>query len=585
MKCISCGSELPEGTTSCPFCGNTVLPSNHKVVISDTKMNTGVPTTPETPVLPQDQNLVAQNTSELTQGEANVGEQKEETQSNLEPNIGVQTSMEQDHIKEETVEPIEAEEMQETSISPVPDMIDSVMDAEMFNNNGELGDGMKIASTVAPVIAKKSSKKIIIIAITLIITAVVAGIGVYYYMSQYKSADKRIDAVFNGMSKFAKELKADKIESKSGTYDFGISLTYGDTGLDGKVNGNYAYDLKKKIMDYTLNISTLDLKLGGEKTNVIDQEPLKLELYTADSKAYVLLENFYEKYIYSDIEEYDELFDRISQNDVNYTVILQGFISAMKSGLKAVSNTQTVKNVTLDGKSQKANIVTIVLNKENKKIVTERAINNLKNNDSFLEEVSKLSNNTVDDLKTYFEEILKNIEYTDEAITMEIITDTKGTTLLGILLNSDKASMEFVSITNEMKLSLKEADKDVLNLTYTSKTNTTSTTKETSDKLELTSHINDQVLKVSLEGNVKDDIKPKVEKVNTKNSVNVNNISVEDQQKILNNVYNYGAIGTLIQSYLGDMLSTTDGSSDIPGNPNATVYSVTPASIQEPTAN
>ncbi len=602
MKCISCGSEIPEGSTSCPLCGNTVLPTNHNVVSAEAQMNTGVPVTPNAPVLPQDQNL-GQNASSnglepAIEGEQNVAVQPSaQSVSSVQPVENMVAQNPDENVAPSPMEqPSSAVTSEVTTMGQNSGEVNGTMNAQnpqeqvlnqpeqgamagetvvgtpspapqgnaempmtgapMVSNQGEMGDGMKITSTAAPVMEKKNNKKmIIIIAVVVAIIAIAAGVGIYYYMSQYKSADKRIDAVFSGMNKFAASLKAEKIEAKSGTFDLSLAFDYDTTSISGKIDGRYAYDLEKKIMDYGINISSLNMKNDGEDLELIDKEPLKLKLYTADAKAYVLLENFYENYIYSDIEQYDELFDGIEQNDINYTVILQGIINAIKSGLKATSNTQTVKQVTLDGKTQKANVVTIILNKDNQKKLTEKAVNSLKNNTKALEEMAKLANKTVDELKTSLDEKLKEVEYSDEAKTLEIITNTKGTALVGLRLYDDKGNMELASVTNGYKLSFKEDNKDVLNLSYTSTSTTNSTVEETSSKIELTAYDeNDKLTKISLESNVKDDINPKVEKINTKNSVSANNISPADQQKILTNINNFGNLGLLFQSAFGGLI-------------------------------
>lgn len=610
MKCISCGNELPEGTTSCPFCGNTVLPTNNNVVNENAQNNNGVPVTPEAPVLPQDQNLNEQNNVMSSNGVMNQGmavtQETSQNLSNQSMNVPDNQNLEnqmggvQDNFSNQTVpatpnsplvqeanmvspqveqgasENSQGAAMQGAFVPPMSDMSMGTMGPQTITNQGEIGDGVKIASTAAPVIENKKNKKVIIIvAVILAIIAIAAGIGVYYYMSQYKSADKRIDAVFSGMNKFAAGLKAEKVETKSGTYDIGLSLSYGDTSFEGNLDGKYAYDLEKRIMDYTLNITKLNMKADGENLELIDKDPLKLELYTAESKAYFLLENFYENYIYSDIEGYDSLFDGIEQNDINYTLILQGYINAIKAGLKAASNTQTVKEVTLDGKTQKANVVTIILNKENKKIIVEKAVNTMKNNTKFLEEFAKLSNMSVDEIKTNIDEAMSDLEYGEGSQTLEIITNTKGTTLLGMRVYDDEANLELAKVVNGYKLAFKKDNKDVFNIVYTSTSTTNSTAKETNQKIEVTSYDEENnLLKANFEINVKDDINPKVEKINTKNSVNYNNISAEDQQKILNNIYNFGNLGLLIQSSMGGMVT--------PSTPNPYDSTISPSGTVTP---
>lgn len=613
MKCISCGSEIPEGSTSCPFCGNTVLPTNQNVV-NDAPVNNVVPTTPETPVLPQDQNL-GQVPNPAPEASENQGVQVANPVPNPTPtpmentlvggSVEAQTPSENAQVGDvSTPNPMPSPVMEGNNPSPVqpstpvpggenlgvnpgpvvaptsnpgvvsgegapvppmPPMPEAQVnmapqEPQTISNQGELGDGAKIASTAAPVIEKKSKKKLVIIILIIVaIIAIAAGIGIYYYMSQYKSADKRIDAIFSQMNKYATSLKAENIESKSGTYNFGLSLAYDTTSFNAKVDGKYAYDLEKKIIDFGVNVSELSMKNDGEDIDLIDKDPLAIELYMADSKLYVLLENFYENYIYTDIDEYDDLFDGIEQNDINYPVIAQAFINAVKNGLKAADNTQTVKEVTFNGNTQKANVITIVLNKETRKKITTTSVNSLKNNTTALEEMAKITTTSAEEIKSLLEELLEDEDYSDEKETIEIVTDTKGTSLIGIRVYDDASTLEIATITNGYKVSYKENNKDVFNLTYTSLTTTNSTVKETTTTFELTGYDDDdKLIKISLESTLTDDINPSVEKVNTKNSVNMNNISSEDQQKIVSNILDYGNLGLLLQGMLGSYTTTAE---------------------------
>ena len=147
------------------------------------------------------------------------------------------------------------------------------------------------------------------------------------------------------------------------------------------------------------------------------------------------------------------------------------------------------------------------------------------------------------------------MEFSDDSQTLEIITNTKGSSLLGIRVYDDEATLELAQVANGYKVSFNKDKKDVFKIVYTSTQNTNSTVKETSSKIDLEVYSDDTLVKISLDMNVKDDVNPSIEKKNTKNSVSASNISAEDQQKILENIYNFGNLGLLIQSSLGGVMT------------------------------
>ena len=70
MKCYNCGNDIPDFSTSCPFCNAVVTPVTNEVKINDeVGQNTSViPITPVVPVLPQDQGNGAEIISGGNQG-------------------------------------------------------------------------------------------------------------------------------------------------------------------------------------------------------------------------------------------------------------------------------------------------------------------------------------------------------------------------------------------------------------------------------------------------------------------------------------------------------------------------------------
>ena len=121
-----------------------------------------------------------------------------------------------------------------------------------------------------------------------------------------------------------KSITNDKIEKTSGTYDVDFSISSANQNLAAKVNGTYAVDLSGKAIDYTVNLSSLNL---GEE--LIDN-PVNLEIYLNESRMYVLFQNYYENYIYDEIEGLRTLFDTNEQNNVDYVSMINALKTAFQ---------------------------------------------------------------------------------------------------------------------------------------------------------------------------------------------------------------------------------------------------------------
>ena len=557
MKCISCGNLIPDTSTTCPYCNNkvepavsaipiydvpaekaeTVIQNNEEVVSTQVQTEPGVPVTPVAPILPQDQELTMQPVEPVMQV-------AEET-----PVVGVQPTSEMAQPVEVST-PVENNGWASVSTEvPQPNLIDATPVPPMEN---PMLDGVKIASS-APVEKKKKSKLPLILIIVILISALVGG-GVFFYTSQYKSVNTRIDSIVNGLFSFTSSIKNETVNLASGTYKINANASSEGTEMSAKLNGKYAYDLENKLINVTLTAE--EINMGDELKLIPEGNALNLELYTYDSKAYILLKNFYENYIYSDIEGYDELFKSIKETDINYQLIINSYKNAIKSALKAANYTQTIDDVAVNGKSQKANVIKLVLNSDNQKKIVTTLYKSLINNTKLLEEMAKISDQTAEELKEELQDSLDEMEFeSDNAPVVEIYTAMFGEKFIGAKMtgktDEDKdALMEFLPITNGMKLVMKEAGKEIVNLEFSSVTKKTSTQTEVNVKVSMRVYVEEQETKVSVDVTTTSDNTPKAEKVNIKNSVDYRYISTEDQQKIITSISNYGTLGTLFQTYV-----------------------------------
>ena len=331
MRCINCNNEIPDGSVVCPICNSNANP-NSGTVPTDTSV---LPTVPENPVLPQDQNMdtsnvvnqnmgVNENVSETSNNNPSVLESNNSTVNTLgvetqgqvnqvaavpnvvsqpvtpnevtlsdnfnQQNVGQPVFYNQSTLQSEGVgysapEQLMQVQNQETPVSQnnIPENNSSVMETSQVENlpsqntenvlqnqqvsnaiNPEFiapsGESVKLGNTLSNEDVKKKNKRnlIIIIAVVLVL-AIIGGVAYFYYSSQYKSSDRRINAIVSALTMGTKSITNDKIEKTSGTYDVDFSISSADQNLAAKVNGTYAVDLSGKTIDYTINLSSLNL--------------------------------------------------------------------------------------------------------------------------------------------------------------------------------------------------------------------------------------------------------------------------------------------------------------------------------------
>lgn len=567
MKCINCGNEVQDGLVTCPFC--------------NTNLNNQVPVTPTTPVLPQDQNMVVTPVSPVVNNPTEpIAEVKQvPVQENIIANSNVGLSNES---VGEVVTPIQPAipspvDVAETPVvqtpvvqTPIPESTPNVipqtpttvnLDAlaqtptpQVPNGgvppiNNQVGE--KIGSS-APVIKQKSNKKKnMIILIVLAVVLVLVGIGVFFYFYEFKSADKRIEVLSKNLFSFTDRIKNDSVELSSGKYSVNGAITADDENISFDFDGTYGVDLKNKILDLTLNANSV--KVGEEML----PEPLNVELYLNDSKIYVLLQNFFDQYIYSEFPGMEEMFKSLGENDINYIALTKGVENAFLVAAKSTSVEQKVEDVTINGKKQKANVVRIVATAGNKKLFANNFIRTLSNNQTFIAEYAKISGQTEDEVKKGFTEMLENAKFENDLNTkIEIYSPLVGNSLLGLRIygkNEDTGNLnvaEIYPIASGYAINLTTDGKSVLKGQVVNSIKKTSKTENTTLSVSFTAFTDDTTAKVELTINIENDVNPKVEKVNVKNSVDYRYLTAEDQQKIFTNISNYGNLGMYISQFI-----------------------------------
>ncbi len=430
------------------------------------------------------------------------------------------------------------------------------------------------ADTLGEEKKKKGKKKVVVLIVVLLILAILGGVGYFGYQYEFKSADKRVNALFDKVNSYVNPLLKD-FEKKIGDYDIDANLTVGTDKAQIHLSGNYAYNLE----DYVYLDTTIDKIYYNE--DLIDKTPIKLNVYLNDDKLYLKAEDILAKYIYIDVDGLDEVMNNVKQNEVNYSAIYTSVMNALKVSINKYCLSQTVGKATVDGKSTTANIVTVTINKNNYKSIIGNMLTVLANNNTFVTNVANIAGKSNDEIKkslTDAKEDLNNdtVEF-DGSVIVKVYTKVIGSELLGIdVLTTDDGSSTNLYIvptgSDSYKVKTTVDGKDVSNLTYgISKTNSAGKTSYVStvkgDATVKDSEGKDTVYQFDTKFTYNINLQYQDDKPVVRDAVSYENLTEEDYLDIVTNATTkYGLIGTYIAEFLGLDDSMEDTTTDIPLN-------------------
>jgi len=207
-------------------------------------------------------------------------------------------------------------------------------------NNQELNQDIKIEpNNLNRKLTKKNKSKKIILTIILIILIglLISTILLHRYVSTLNPFKVLVDSTFNYLEDSFTEHK---------TINTNLELQINGTSQDEAINKIFSIINKVDLnltygIDYENNIANLDLK-----TNYDNQKLLNANIYMENGYGYVYLEELYDKYIKTEFEEYDEIFN--TDNVKEYKVIIKSIHKAVNKSLKDEYFKE--EQTTLDGK-------------------------------------------------------------------------------------------------------------------------------------------------------------------------------------------------------------------------------------------
>ncbi len=302
------------------------------------------------------------------------------------------------------------------------------------------------------------------------------------------------------------------------------------------IEGNYGVDLESKLISLEL------------KTNYDKEKLLNMNIYTQNGSGYIYLEDLYDKYIKTDIENYNDLFNNIDR--AHYKTVLKSLNNAITDSLK--DDYFKTSKETLDGK--KVTKTKLLINNENYNTIKQDIINALLNDSDFMKSIAVISGKTEDEIKENMQNnIDTDAEYTNN-VTLSLYTE-----------NQNFVKLE-VEVEDDGKMELSKTSDNTYNYSLnTEETNVSGTIKLVIDNnnTEVSISVTDNEnlsYEVTLTNNANYDTKVTIPTISE--SVDYNDLTDEDMQQIQTKLFANNGLMKIITDISSINTSTTISKSD-----------------------
>ena len=364
--------------------------------------------------------------------------------------------------------------------------------------------------------------------VVVVIFVIIALLGLAFFGGKYYLASRNNIKIF--MDNYFNELEDNIGKNNSTSGSLSLNVNGDTTDKEEKIfkilnnldfSMNYGIDTKE-------NITNIDIS-----TNYYGDKLININTYIEDSNIYLSSSDLYSKYIRIENNKEDNS-EKKSMTNEDYKVIINSISTAVSESLKEEYFTKSW--VKLDGKN--VNKVELLLNNNNIKIINENIINNLKNNNNFIDSFGKLIGKKTMEVKELLDKEIKEVnsnEYSDIKISLytKITKFVKLEITSGedkIVVNSNDKGYSFEIVDSE--------DNNTYNGTIEINNNSDSTTYNVNvkDSNNLEIKINNTINKTT-----------KVEKKDVSNSVLLEDITEKEYEDIINKISNNKAFNKIYE--------------------------------------
>ncbi|MDD2409223.1 MAG: zinc ribbon domain-containing protein [Bacilli bacterium] len=409
MKCKNCNIELSNNNSFCPSCGKTIFELQNLDLLEQNK------------AININQDIVAQNFNANVQPNTTI----ETLNNNVEPIISAQTlSNNQSTTTGETLnnsidQPMTYQSFNDIQTAPPAQNLNIPLEPEVPYQ--ESNNNIKTQNSYQPSYNKDEPKKKCILFLNIMVIFLIALLGIggaLFSKTLVKTTPRQIfNTVINSVFLNTTTLLDKNNDIINGTFSLKSNIT-GDNIDNTKleifkilnnifISAEYGIDYKNKVALVSFN-STYE-----------DAELLKANVYFKNNKGYVLLNNIYDKYLSSDIENYNDMFTRSEYSD-DHKIVIEEMQKSLTISLK---DEYFIKEET-DGITKSI----LFLNNNNSVALIKDIFTYLDNSTKFKTSLSNVLNTEEKEINNYIREVL--VEFNEPSnssniIKIAIYTDNK----------------------------------------------------------------------------------------------------------------------------------------------------------------
>lgn len=374
----------------------------------------------------------------------------------------------------------------------------------------------------------KSANRGSIAPVIVVIFVIIALLGLAFFGGKYYLASRNNIKIF--MNNYFNKLEDNIGKNNSTSGSLSLNVNGDTTDKEEKIfkilnnldfSMNYGIDTKE-------NITNIDIS-----TNYYGDKLININTYIEDNNIYLSSSDLYSKYIKIENKKEDNSEKKSMTND-DYKVIINSISTAVSESLKEEYFTKNW--VKLDGKS--VNKVELLLNNNNIKIINENIINNLKNNNNFIDSFGKLIGKKTMEVKELLDKEIKEVnsnEYSDIKISLY----TKITKFVKLEITSGEDKIVVKSNDKGYSFEIVDSeDNNTYNGTIKINNNSDSTTYNVNvkDSNNLEIKINNTINKTT-----------KIEKKDVSNSILLEDITEKEYEDIINKISNNKAFNKIYE--------------------------------------
>lgn len=364
--------------------------------------------------------------------------------------------------------------------------------------------------------------------VVVVIFVIIALLGLAFFGGKYYLASRNNIKIF--MDNYFNELEDNIGKNNSTSGSLSLNVNGDTTDKEEKIfkilnnldfSMNYGIDTKE-------NITNIDIS-----TNYYGDKLININTYIEDNNIYLSSSDLYSKYIRIENNKEDNS-EKKSMTNEDYKVIINSISTAVSESLKEEYFTKNW--VKLDGKN--VNKVELLLNNNNIKIINENIINNLKNNNNFIDSFGKLIGKKTMEVKELLDKEIKEVnsnEYSDIKISLY----TKITKFVKLEITSGEDKIVVKSNDKGYSFEIVDSeDNNTYNGTIEINNNSDSTTYNVNvkDSNNLEIKINNTINKTT-----------KIEKKDVSNSVLLEDITEKEYEDIINKISNNKAFNKIYE--------------------------------------